>query len=99
MPCKKCIQSDWCASRKSYNDDCSKFESDKYRSIELNKLKIGDKFRLADVPYLVIDMDMKNFSLCIDYSNFTAVLNLISYKVMAFDSKTKVNMELDNLYV
>jgi hypothetical protein len=99
MACKKCIQSDWCASAKSYSDNCPKFESDKYRNVELSKLEIGDKFRFVDVPYLVIDMDMKNFSLYTDYSNLTAVLNLMTYKVMAFDSKTKVDMELDNLYV
>jgi hypothetical protein len=64
-------------------------------------LKIGDKFRFGPYgrPYLVIDMDFKNCSLFMDYSNLTAVLDLVTYKIIGFNSETKVEQEMDNISV
>ena len=66
---------------------------------KLSALKVGDKFWFTDVPYLVIDMDMKNMSLYTDYSKIKWVLCLSTYKVVGFSSDITVIQDKDNFPV
>lgn len=65
----------------------------------LSELEIGDKFWYAGVPYLVIDLDMKNQSLSTDFSNIRFVMCLSTYKVIGFDKNIKVEQDKDNFPV
>lgn len=69
--------------------------------VKASELKVGDKFRfgLYGHPYLVIDMDFKNFSLYTDFSNLIAVLDLVTYKVLGFNGDIKVEQDMDNIPV
>jgi hypothetical protein len=66
---------------------------------KLSDLNIGDKFWFTDVPYLVIDMDMKNMSLYTDFSKIKWVLCLATYKVVGFNKDIKVLQDTDNFQV
>lgn len=66
---------------------------------KLSDLNIGDKFWFIDVPYLVIDMDMKNMSLYTDFSKIKWVLCLATYKVVGFNKDIKVLQDTDNFQV
>lgn len=66
---------------------------------KLSDLNIGDKFWFTDVPYLVIDMDMKNMSLYTDFSKIKWVLCLATYKVVGFNKDIKVLQDKDNFPV
>ena len=66
---------------------------------KLSELQVGDKFWFADVPYLVIDLDMKNVSLFVDYSNIKWVLCLSTYKVVGFNKDIRVLQDKDNFPV
>jgi hypothetical protein len=66
---------------------------------KLSELNVGDKFWFTDVPYLVIDMDMKNMSLFTDFSNIKMVLCLATYKVIGFDKNITVIQDKDNFPV
>ena len=66
---------------------------------KLSELNVGDKFWFTDVPYLVIDMDMKNMSLFTDFSNIKMVLCLSTYKVIGFDKNITVIQDKDNFPV
>ena len=69
--------------------------------VKVGDLKIGDKFRYGQYgrPYLVVDIDFKNCSLFMDYSNLTAVLDLVTYKLIGFNNETLVEQEMDNVSV
>jgi hypothetical protein len=69
--------------------------------VKVSELEVGDKFRFGFYghPYLVIDMDFKNFSLHADFSNLVAVLDLVTYKVIGFNGDTKVEQDKDNIPV
>lgn len=66
---------------------------------KLSDLNIGDKFWFTDVPYLVIDMDMKNMSLYTDFSKIKWVLCLATYRVVGFNKDIKVLQDTDNFQV
>ena len=66
---------------------------------KLSELQVGDKFWFTAVPYLVIDMDMKNVSLFTDYSNIKWVLCLSTYKVVGFNKNIRVLQDKDNFPV
>ena len=66
---------------------------------KLSDLNIGDKFWFTEVPYLVIDMDMKNMSLYTDFSKIKWVLCLATYKVVGFNKDIKVLQDKDNFPV
>ena len=66
---------------------------------KLSDLNIGDKFWFTDVPYLVIDMDMKNITQFTDYSNIKWVLCLATYKVIGFNKDIKVLQDTDSFQV
>lgn len=66
---------------------------------KLSDLNIGDKFWFTDVPYLVIDMDMKNMSLYTDFSKIKWVLCLTTYRVVGFNKDIKVLQDTDNFQV
>lgn len=66
---------------------------------KLSELQIGDKFWFTDVPYLVIDLDMKNVSLFTDYSDIRWVMCLSTYKVVGFNKDIRVLQDKDNFPV
>lgn len=66
---------------------------------KLSDLNIGDKFWFTDVPYLVIDIDMKNMSLYTDFSKIKWVLCLATYRVVGFNKDIKVLQDTDNFQV
>ena len=66
---------------------------------KLSELQIGDKFWFTDIPYLVIDLDMKNVSLFADYSNIKWVMCLSTYKVVGFNKDIRVLQDKDNFPV
>lgn len=70
--------------------------------VKASELRVGDKFRFGFYgrPYLVIDMDFKNFpALNTDFSNLVAVLDLVTYKVIGFNGDIKVEQDMDNIPV
>lgn len=69
--------------------------------VKAKELNIGDKFRFGfeGRPYLVIDMDFKNFSPYTDFSSLVAVLDLVTYKVLGFNGDIKVEQDRDNIPV
>lgn len=66
---------------------------------KLYELSIGDKFWFTDVPYLVIDLDMKNMSLFTDFSDIVFVMCLSTYKIIGFDKNIIVIQDKDNFSV
>ena len=66
---------------------------------KLSELQIGDKFWFSGVPYLVIDLDLKNLSLFNDFSNIKFVMCLSTYKIIGFDRNLKVEQDKDNFPV
>lgn len=66
---------------------------------KLYKLKVGDKFWLADTPYLVIDLNLSQVSLTTTYPEVICVLSLTTYKVFCFDKNTTVIQDKDNFPV
>ena len=66
---------------------------------KLHKLKVGDKFWLADYPYLIIDLNMNQTSLTTIYPEVICALSLSSYKVFCFDKNTTVIQDKDNFPV
>ena len=66
---------------------------------KLKELNVGDKFWFTDVPYVVIDMDFKNFSLFTDYSNLIPVMSLVTYKIVGMTGAVWVGKELGEMTI
>lgn len=66
---------------------------------KLKELNVGDKFWFADVPYVVIDMDFKNFSSFTDYSNLVPVMSLATYKIAGMTGDAWVGKELGEMAI
>ena len=66
---------------------------------KLKELNVGDKFWFTDVPYVVIDMDFKNFSLFTDYSNLIPVMSLATYKIVGMTGAVWVDKELGEMTI